>query len=116
MICVRCNRDMDSLTRGLCKRCYRIVSRAGERENYPRSTVRYDYAKLDPHLNFVFKEAAIQNITLQKLADKSGYSYSAITMIPKRQTIKFSFFKTLIEALGYEIMIVAKEPADAPGS
>lgn len=72
---------------------------------------RYPYPeKGDPHIVWFYKEMLYQGKTEQEIADKAGLSNATINKMKTQQQINFVLFKAMLEVLGYEVMIVAKEP------
>lgn len=62
----------------------------------------------DPHIRWLFQEIIAQNTTIDKISMISGVSRSVLQRAKTRSNLTLFDFKCAAEALGYEIMMVAK--------
>src|SRR5882724_5401635 len=111
-ICDRCEEEKLHHAKGYCEACYKQVFKKPS-TRLPRHFIP---EKGDPHIRWLFLEMRQAGVTVAELSRKSGFSPDAIACLRRHGNARYLTFKTLIEALGYEIMIVAKEPANAPQS
>src|SRR5258708_35878003 len=112
IICPSCSEKTVHKAKGLCNKCYKKLFRKAEKK-LPRG---YIPEGGDPLIRWIFLEMKEQRVTNTELSRKSGFSVNSVSILRRNGNARFLTVKTLIEALGYDLIPVAKEPADAPKS
>lgn len=111
--CLRCQRTRVIEARGLCGPCYLHVRRRRGLKAYPRKNlIAAPPITGDPLIRWTFQEIIAQGKTMKEVCHTAGISHNLRTW-RQHGNPYFQNFRAVIEALGYEIRIVAKEPAEA---
>lgn len=66
----------------------------------------------DPYLKWLFNEIDVQGIRYDDLCRRAGVARGLLYNIKTRNNTRFQTFRCLVEALGYEITLTAKEPKE----
>jgi hypothetical protein len=70
------------------------------------------YLGRNPLFSFIFDEIKAQGITRQEITRKAGVAYGTLDNMKRRGSTRLMTYVFLLEALGYELQIVAKEPEE----
>lgn len=111
MICSRCGGSAKYTRRNLCMTCYFALRRTAELDQYPSKRACIPLEGIsDPDIRWFFLEARAQGKAIADIAKISGITSSTIRRWKSRCNPSFFDFKCAVEALGYEIRMMAKEP------
>jgi len=100
--------------RGLCLSCYQ--KRRQKRKPLPptyKPVYSADEIK-DPHIRWLFQEIVDQGVKIDNVCLRSGVGRDVLQRAKRSSSIALFNFKCVAEALGYEILMVAKEVKNGP--
>jgi len=114
MKCLDCDSERIH-ARGLCTTHYaKRHWRKAVTPMPPRETALRPYEQIkDPHIRWLFAEMRNQHLSINETAERAGVSRTSLQKQKTRENISLFAFKCVLETLGFEMIIVAKEDQNA---